>query len=129
MFASGCGRLFEGTPAQMLASLDALSALPGATRVHCAHEYTLSNIRFARAAEPHNEALKVWEVEAQRLRAAAIPTVPTTLAHELQVNPFLRSGVAQVQADLAQALGLPAAELAGDRLKTFTAMRAWKDRF
>ena len=129
LFASGCGRLFEGTAAQMLASLDALSALPGATRVHCAHEYTLSNIRFARAADPHNDALKAWEAEAQRLRAAGIPTVPTTLEHELRVNPFLRAGVAQVQADLAQALGLPAAELAGDRLKTFTAMRSWKDRF
>ena len=129
MFASGCGRLFEGTATQMLASLDVLSALPGATRVHCAHEYTLSNIRFARAADPHNDDLKAWETEAQRLRAAGIPTVPTTLAHELRVNPFLRAGVPQVQADLAQALGLPPAELAGDRLKTFTAMRAWKDRF
>lgn len=129
MFASGCGRLFEGTAAQMLASLDALSALPGATRMHCAHEYTLSNIRFALAADPHNDALKAWDVEARRLRAAGIPTVPTTLEHELRVNPFLRAGVPQVQTDLAQALGLPAVELAGDRLKTFAAMRAWKDRF
>lgn len=129
LFASGCGRLFEGSPAQMLASLDALVGLPGATRVHCAHEYTLSNIRFARAADPHNEPLKAWQAEAGRLREAGIPTVPTTLAHELQVNPFLRAGEPQLQADLAQALGLAPADLAGDRLKTFTALRAWKDRF
>jgi len=129
LFATGCGRLFEGTPAQMLASLDALAQLPGSTRVHCAHEYTLSNIRFARAADPRNPALQAWEQEAARLRAADQPTVPTTLSHELAVNPFLRAGDPLLQADLAQALQLAPEELAGDRLKTFTALRAWKDRF
>ncbi len=129
LFATGCGRLFEGTPAQMLASLDALVQLPGASRVHCAHEYTLSNIRFARAADPDNPALQVWETHATRLREAGRPTVPTTLAHELRVNPFLRSADGPLQAHLAVALGLAPAELAGNRLQTFAALRAWKDRF
>src|SRR6195952_534334 len=91
LFASGCGRLFEGTPQQMLNSLDALAALPDATLVHCAHEYTLSNIRFARAAEPDNVKLAEWQEKAQQLRAAGQPTLPTTLAHERQANPFLRT--------------------------------------
>jgi hydroxyacylglutathione hydrolase len=129
LFSTGCGRLFEGTPAQMLASLDALAQLPGETRVHCAHEYTLSNIRFARAADPDNAALADWEAEARRLREAGQPTLPTTLAHELRVNPFLRSGAAPIQAHLAEALELGAGALDGDRLATFTALRAWKDRF
>jgi hydroxyacylglutathione hydrolase len=129
MFACGCGRLFEGTPAQMLNSLDALAALPDQTRVHCAHEYTLSNIRFARAADPHNLDLQAWETEAQRLRAHGTPTVPTTLGHEKRVNPFLRAGVPQLQASLLQALGETAGEIRGNRLETFTVLRAWKDRF
>ncbi|PRG37768.1 hydroxyacylglutathione hydrolase, partial [Burkholderia multivorans] len=81
LFSCGCGRLFEGTPAQMLASLDALAALPGDTRVHCAHEYTLSNIRFALACEPGNAALAAWRDEAQALRARGVPTLPTPIAH------------------------------------------------
>jgi hydroxyacylglutathione hydrolase len=129
LFATGCGRLFEGTPAQMLASLDRLAQLPGATRVHCAHEYTLSNIRFARAADPRNQALAAWEADAADMRERGQPTVPTTLAHELRVNPFLRSADAGLQAHLAQTLGLAPDELAGNRLQTFAALRAWKDRF
>jgi hydroxyacylglutathione hydrolase len=89
LFSCGCGRLFEGTPAQMLASLDALAALPGDTRVHCAHEYTLSNIRFALACEP---AMRRWPRGATTRRCArAMPTLPTTIAHERAVNPFLRA--------------------------------------
>jgi len=129
MFACGCGRLFEGTPSQMLSSLDTLSSLPDETRVHCAHEYTLSNIRFARAADPDNLDLEAWEIEAQRLRGQGTPTVPTTLGHEKRVNPFLRSAVPQLQASLQQALGVAASAVSGDRLETFTVLRAWKDRF
>jgi hydroxyacylglutathione hydrolase len=125
LFACGCGRLFEGTPAQMLTSLDALSALPGNTHVHCAHEYTLSNIRFALACDPDNAALRDWSREAASLRERGVPTLPTTIAHERAVNPFLRAGDAAVQSALTEALHEPVS----DRLAAFTLMREWKNRF
>ncbi|WP_413783801.1 hydroxyacylglutathione hydrolase [Robbsia andropogonis] len=133
LFATGCGRLFEGTPAQMLASLDRLTALPAATLVHCAHEYTLSNIRFALAADPENADLQAWSVQADALRAAGTPTVPTTLAHERRVNPFLRADAPaiapQLRAVMAARQGEQAAEVPLTRLAAFTQLRAWKDRF
>ncbi|WP_321817734.1 MULTISPECIES: hydroxyacylglutathione hydrolase [unclassified Paraburkholderia] len=125
LFACGCGRLFEGTPAQMLASLDSFAALPGATQVHCAHEYTLSNIRFALACDPDNAALQTWSREAAALRERGVPTLPTTIAHERAVNPFLRADEPAVQATLAEALH----ETVPDRLAAFTLMREWKNRF
>ncbi|HEY2023371.1 hydroxyacylglutathione hydrolase [Paraburkholderia sp.] len=125
LFACGCGRLFEGTPAQMLTSLDALAALPGATEVHCAHEYTLSNIRFALACEPHNAELQAWRDKASELRARRVPTLPTTIAHERAVNPFLRAGEPALQASLREQLH----EAVPDRLTAFTLMREWKNRF
>ncbi|SDD56230.1 hydroxyacylglutathione hydrolase [Paraburkholderia lycopersici] len=125
LFACGCGRLFEGTPAQMLASLDALAALPGNTHVHCAHEYTLSNIRFALACDPANAALHDWSREAAALRERGVPTLPTTIAHERAVNPFLRAGDTAVQAALTEALH----ETVPDRLAAFSLMREWKNRF
>jgi len=125
LFACGCGRLFEGTPAQMLASLDALAALPGETQVHCAHEYTLSNIRFALACDPDNDALQAWSREAASLRERGLPTLPTTIAQERAVNPFLRAGERAVQAALAAQLH----EKATDRLSAFTLLREWKNRF
>ncbi len=125
LFASGCGRLFEGTPEQMLNSLDALAALPDATRVHCAHEYTLSNIRFARAADPDNPALAAWQKEAESLRARHRPTIPTTLSHERQANPFLRVDNEKILATLAAQFNRPV----HDRLDAFTLMRGWKDKF
>lgn len=125
LFACGCGRLFEGTPRQMLASLDALAALPGNTQVHCAHEYTLSNIRFALACDPDNDALRQWSREAAALRERGEPTLPTTIAHERAVNPFLRAGDPAVQTTLAEQLH----ETVTDRLAAFTLMREWKNRF
>jgi hydroxyacylglutathione hydrolase len=125
LFACGCGRLFEGTPQQMLNSLDALAALPGATEVHCAHEYTLSNIRFALACEPHNAELQAWRDKANDLRARHQPTLPTTIAHERAVNPFLRADVPALQSNLEAQLH----ETVSDRLKAFTLMREWKNRF
>jgi hydroxyacylglutathione hydrolase len=125
LFASGCGRLFEGTPQQMLASLDALAALPENTQVHCAHEYTLSNIKFARACEPDNAALARWSDDAQTLRAAGKPTLPTTIGHEKTVNPFLRSDVPAIHATLSSQFGTPVS----DRLEAFRMMRGWKDKF
>jgi hydroxyacylglutathione hydrolase len=125
LFASGCGRLFEGTAKQMLASLDALAALPDTTQVHCAHEYTLSNIRFARACEPASAALAQWQDDAAALRAAGKPTLPTTIAHEKAVNPFLRVDRPDVHATLAAQFARPVS----DRLEAFTLMRGWKDKF
>jgi len=125
LFACGCGRVFEGTPVQMLASLDALAALPGATEVHCAHEYTLSNIRFALACEPGNAQLHAWRDEATERRARNVPTLPTTIAHERAVNPFLRADQPAIQHTLAEQLH----ETVPDRLTAFTLMREWKNRF
>ncbi|BBP96875.1 hydroxyacylglutathione hydrolase [Burkholderia sp. SFA1] len=125
LFASGCGRLFEGTAQQMLNSLDALAALPESTQVHCAHEYTLSNIRFARACEPDNAALLRWSDDAQALRSAGKPTLPTTIGHEKAVNPFLRADIPSIQATLSTQFGAPVT----DRLDAFRVMRGWKDKF
>jgi hydroxyacylglutathione hydrolase len=125
LFSCGCGRLFEGTPAQMLASLDALAELPGDTQVHCAHEYTLSNIRFALACEPDNAALAAWRDSAEARRARGEPTLPTTIAHERAVNPFLRADSASIAATLEAELH----EAPTSRLAAFTLMREWKNRF
>lgn len=126
LFACGCGRLFEGTPAQMNASLGKLARLPEATRVYCAHEYTLANVRFARVVEPDNAALRDWEVEAQALRAQGRPTLPTTIGHERAVNPFLRVDAPAVRASVARhAGGTPSV----DPVETFALLREWKNGF
>lgn len=125
LFSCGCGRLFEGTPAQMLASLDRLAALPPATLVHCTHEYTLSNIRFALAVDPDNEALAAWHQEATALRAAGRPTLPTTLAQERVTNPFLRSDAPAVVAAAERHAGRTSLS----REAVFAAIRGWKDNF
>jgi hydroxyacylglutathione hydrolase len=125
LFACGCGRLFEGTPAQMLASLDELAALPDATQVHCAHEYTLSNIRFALACEPGNAELQAWRDKAVALRERGVPTLPTTIAHERATNPFLRADSPAIHATLVEQLH----ETVPDRLTAFTLLREWKNRF
>ena len=126
LFSGGCGRLFEGTPAQMLASLDALAALPGDTRVCCAHEYTLSNLRFALAVEPANADLTHYNARCESLRAQGQPTLPSQLATERLINPFLRSREATVlRAVRAHA------ELAADAAEAdvFAALRQWKNDF
>ncbi len=126
LFSGGCGRLFEGTPAQMLASLDALAALPGDTRVCCAHEYTLSNLRFALAVEPANADLTHYNARCESLRAQGQPTLPSQLATERLINPFLRSREATVlRAVRAHA------ELAADATEAdvFAALRQWKNDF
>ena len=126
LFSGGCGRLFEGTPRQMLASLDALAALPGATRVCCAHEYTLSNLRFARAVEPGNEALARYVADCEALRARGVPTLPSRIDTERSINPFLRSREASVRAVVSTHAGLPAQAADAD---VFAAMRQWKNDF
>lgn len=125
LFASGCGRLFEGTPEQMHASLAKLVALPDQTRVYCAHEYTLSNLRWARVVEPENAELARWSDEAEALRADGQATVPTLLSHERAVNPFLRASEPAVIAAVSQHAG----RSLGAGVETFGALRAWKDNF
>jgi hydroxyacylglutathione hydrolase len=124
LFSAGCGRLFEGTPAQMLDSLSRLAALPDDTRVCCTHEYTLSNLRFAAAVEPDNPAIARHARHCEDLRAAGTPTLPSTLALERQVNPFLRCHVPAV-VDAARGQGAESAEAAA----VLGALRAWKNRF
>jgi len=97
LFGCGCGRLFEGTCAQLHASLQKLAQLPGATQVFCAHEYTLQNIRFARLLDPDNDELAKRETDAQALRAQGLPTMPSTIALELDTNPFLRCDCASIR--------------------------------
>ncbi|MGH8806129.1 MAG: hydroxyacylglutathione hydrolase [Polaromonas sp.] len=124
LFSGGCGRLFEGTPAQMLASLDQLADLPGATLVCCTHEYTLSNLRFALAVEPGNADLAAYQARSVRLREARLPTLPTSIAQELLVNPFLRTRQASI---MAAARRFDAS--AHDDNTVFAAIRQWKNQF
>ena len=128
LFSGGCGRLFEGTPAQMLASLDALAALPAETRVCCAHEYTLSTLRFALAVDPRNTDLQAYQTHCQSLRAQGTPTLPARLGTELQINPFLRARHPDVRHAVAQHADLSAEELADDAA-VFAALRQWKNEF
>ncbi|PWG64596.1 hydroxyacylglutathione hydrolase [Sediminicurvatus halobius] len=125
LFAGGCGRLFEGTPAQMLASLAALRELPEDTRLYCGHEYTLANLEFARAVEPDNQALaeRLERVREQRGRGGI--TLPSRLGEEFATNPFLRWDRQSVieSAEAHTGRRLASAE------EVFAAIRAWKDRF
>ena len=103
LFAMGCGRLFEGDAGQMHRNLQRLAALPPETRIYCAHEYTLSNARFAVTAEPDNEALARRTAEVEAARAAGEATIPTTIAAERATNPFMRAASAEALADLRRA--------------------------
>lgn len=123
LFSCGCGRLFEGTPAEMHASLSRLASLPGETLVHCAHEYTLANIAFAREVEPDNLALRARHDEALKLRKAGKPTLPVSLATERATNPFLRCDRENVRVAASRHTGSPVP--AG--VQTFATVRAWKD--
>lgn len=123
LFSMGCGRLFEGTPEQMLASLDRLSSLPGQTLVCCAHEYTAGNGRFARTVEPDNHALAARQQEVDALRAQDQPSVPVALSTERATNPFLRTDSDAV-IDWSRRHGID-----GDRVARFAALRANKDVF
>ena len=130
LFACGCGRVFEGTPEQMYASLEKLRALPDDTKVYCGHEYTLANIGFAKAVEPENAALERREARDRRLRDAGQPTLPSTLGEEKATNPFLRCREPAVIESANKYLG---ARLAGPRSShpaaVFAAIREWKNRF
>ncbi|MBS0225585.1 MAG: hydroxyacylglutathione hydrolase [Proteobacteria bacterium] len=125
MFSLGCGRLFEGTPAQMLESLDRLATLPGDTLLCCTHEYTAANARFALAVEPGNAALGQRAAQVASLRASNAATLPSTLASERACNPFLRVDSPEILQSLANHLG----HLPKGRVDAFAALRSWKDGF
>jgi hydroxyacylglutathione hydrolase len=125
LFAGGCGRLFEGTPRQMSASLAKLAHLPPDTRAYCAREYTLANLRFALAVEPGNAALRDRQAREAAKREQGLPTVPSTIADELATNPFLRAGEPEVFA-AAQA---HAGRALADAVESFAELRAWKNAF
>ena len=125
LFSGGCGRLFEGTAAQMHDSLGKLAALPGNTRVCCAHEYTLGNLKFATAVEPGNTKLNHYRQQCEERRSRGEPTLPSTIAVEREVNPFLRTRVAAV----AQAAHAYNAADMNDEVAVFAALRQWKNEF
>lgn len=120
LFAMGCGRLFEGTPAEMWTSLSKLAALPADTEVYCGHEYTLSNARFALRFDKDNPKLAARAAEVERLRAEGRFTIPTTIGLERETNPFLRASDPKV----AAAVGLPGAA----PVDVFAALREAKNR-
>ena len=123
VFACGCGRLFEGTPQQMHASLCKIKALPPTTEIYCAHEYTLDNIQFAKWVEPNNPVLSARRQEAEALRKAGKYTVPSQLAYECKTNPFLRFD----QADVIEAAERYAGHALATEAEVFGAVRHWKD--
>lgn len=123
LFACGCGRLFEGTPAMMYASIAKLARLPDATLMYCAHEYTLDNIRFAKKVEPDNADLLAREIHDRATRAQNSPTVPSTLGLEKRTNPFMRS----LAPTVIQAAERYAAKTLSDPAEVFGTVRAWKD--
>ena len=125
LFSLGCGRLFEGTPGQMLDSLDRLGGLPGETLVCCGHEYTLANAAFAAAADAGNPAVHERRAEAASQRERHLPTLPATIAGERAANPFLRVDSDAIRDAVSVRLGREPR----DRVETFAELRRWKDGF
>lgn len=126
LFAGGCGRLFEGTPGQMAASLAKLAALPDDTLVYCAHEYTVSNLRFAQAVEPDNQGLTLRMKDASQKRGTRLPTVPSTIGLERGTNPFLRYTEPGIVKSLVEAGRL---KEGAAPVEAFAALREWKNVF
>lgn len=125
LFSAGCGRLFEGTAAQMLASLDALARLPDSTRVFCGHEYTEANLRFAAAVEPGNTDVGHYVRKVAEMRAGGRPSLPSTIGLEKRVNPFLRSRNDNVKLSAERRAGKPLPT----PVAVFAEVRSWKDTF
>ncbi|MFL2722113.1 MAG: hydroxyacylglutathione hydrolase [Gammaproteobacteria bacterium] len=124
LFSGGCGRVFEGTFEQMHDSLSILKELPVNTKIYCGHEYTESNLKFAKSVEPLNQKIISRYNEVIELRKQGIPSLPTTLELELETNPFLRVGLKEVQQEISKKFNIPK----NDK-DIFTAMRQWKDNF
>ena len=125
LFAGGMGRIFEGTAQEMWNSVNKLAQLPADTKMYCAHEYTLANLKFALHVEPCNQKLIARQLKAQQMRNNNIPTVPSTIAEELDTNPFLRAHILEVQDAVSKNLGRPVT----DELEVFASLRLLKDRF
>jgi len=125
LFSAGCGRLFEGTPKQMYTSLQRLTALPERTKVYCAHEYTQANLNFALAVEPENEEIIHYYNQVSQLRQKGSASIPTSIAQEKIINPFLRCHIDQVQQSAAEYSN----QSNLNELDTFTVLRGWKDTF
>lgn len=125
LFAGGCGRLLGGSAQQLFASLHTFAALPADTRIFCSHEYTLSNLAFAKAAEPDNAAIQARYATCAQRRQANLPTLPSRLGEELATNPFLRSHLAS----LKKSAEIKTGHVLHDPLAVFTALRYWKDEF
>ncbi len=125
LFACGCGRIFEGSAQQMFDSLQKLAALPDETGIYCTHEYTLNNIRFARAIDPDNPELTALESQAEKKRERDEPTLPSSLALEKATNPFLRCDQPAIIQSASQHVGRPLT----DPVSVFAALRDWKNNF
>lgn len=125
LFSAGCGRLFEGTPLQMFQSLAKFTALPSETKVFCTHEYTLANIKFAKAVEPDNQALVEYENWAIQQRTNNLPTLPSSLEKEKNINPFLRCDINTVMTNVRDQEGT----LLTSKESVFASLRHWKDNF
>lgn len=125
LFASGCGRMFEGTPEQFVHSLEALSRLPGDTQVYCAHEYTAANLKFAQAVEPNNPYIQERIQQVTAMRAKGIATVPTLLSSEQRTNPFLRTDTFDVRQAAQKRTGTKITR----KEDVFAVIREWKDSF
>jgi hydroxyacylglutathione hydrolase len=125
LFSAGCGRIFEGTPEQMLNSLNRLKSLPDDTQIYCAHEYTLSNLNFATLIEPSNQAIKKHMKHCRQLRDKKEPTLPTLMKDEKLINPFLRCDRDSVKQRAEYYLN----KALGTEEEVFTAIRKWKNHF
>lgn len=126
LFGAGCGRIKKGGNAeQMFASLNTLAALPAATQVYCAHEYTLANLQFAQVVEPGNDRITQRIANVSKLRQAGLPSLPTTIAEELATNPFLRCE----EAEIAHSASVHADTVLSNPQAVFTELRRWKDNF
>lgn len=125
LFSGGCGRLFEGTPTQMLENLNRFAQLPAETKVYCTHEYTTANMRFALAVLPEDKAFKDYSEWVRMQRSQNLPTLPSSIGQELKINPFMRSNDKNIQKAAENFVGKP---LNSDN-EVFTAIRSWKDQF
>lgn len=129
LFSGGCGRIFEGSPEQMFTALTKISTLPASTKVYCTHEYTQSNLVFALAVEPNNQALKTYIDEVAILRKNKKITLPTNIAHEKNINPFLRSNAVEVIASAKKMNKALSKQKDVSSLDVFTTIRQWKNVF
>lgn len=125
LFAAGCGRLFEGTPTEMYLSLQKILSLPDDTEIYCAHEYTLSNLRFAETVEPGNKKIAERIQRVTALRNKQLPSLPSTLGEEKATNPFLRCDSKEVKENVEKRVGITLQ----DNVAVFSALRKWKDGF